>query len=327
MSKLQDEKIERGEIKGTTERRAEEFLAQSSKLSNARAVGNAVNFAQTGLEKLDQMLAKFDERGYSYAESPTFKQEFDRDLADLRNELAQRIGMKPEQLELRLVRDPSYTGLKGQNKYLLAGTANIGDRSHGFILTWQGDLLIANDQEAFAKFLASDDRLEAKANLERAIRFPVKEIGPQHVPVEMAKSSLEQAAAITQQAKSPVIQTRTGEFLAVEKSEREKMLAYLNKGTEKDKPGKLFVAIKNSKGEIELVKADEFGFRETGKQREFFARVGDTEFVLDSLDLSRTGIGRTNEGTKAIYKEFLESLREGFGEGLFEHTRGGNKGL
>lgn len=143
----------------------------------------------------------------------------------------------------------------------------------------------------------------------------------------MAKSSLEQAAAITQQGKSPVIQTRTGEFLAVEKSEREKMLTYLNKGSEKDKPGKLFVAIKNSKGEIELVKADEFGFRETGKQREFFARVGDTEFVLDSLDLSRTGIGRTNEDIEAKYKEFLESMREGFGEGLFEHTGRRNKGL
>lgn len=317
MTKLQDQKVQIGQSQTDVGQRAGEYLAVSSAGSDLGVVGGAgilpATTVDTGLRALNLMLDKFDKRGYLYAESASSKAEFDKDLADLRNEVAQRMGMKSEDLELRLVRNPSYTGLKGQDKYLLVGSAKFGDKSHNFILTWQGDLVIANDQDAFAKFLAATDRLEAKAHLEKAIRFPVKEIGPQHVPLEFGKHALEQAAVITQKGKIPVIQTNTGEFLAVDKSEYDKILKYLNQRNEKDKPRELFVAIKDSKGDIQLVKADEFGFRDTEKSREFVVRVGEREFVLDSYNLSRTGIGQS-----PIVDQLKNALLESFG--VREHT-------
>ncbi|MCS6962314.1 MAG: hypothetical protein NZT61_07435 [Deltaproteobacteria bacterium] len=292
MRQLEKEEKQIGisELTLTNKDNAANYLSQHSSGANLQAAQ-----AQQGL--LEQLNDRLSKNPY-YANQPQAK----KDLEAIKTVLANELGVKPEKLELHLVRRVSH---KEGAQYYLVGFLNDEKHSQGFLINPDGTLSLSCDTAKLRSFITTRKEDPSKAETlwnEAFFRHPGS--SPQAISREEFKQKTEFWQGVEKTGHLPAFFTREGLIVAIKPQDKKKFEEFLKTG---NNPPKDIYLVERKGQELVFNKIDSATFETNNKGQlvlKIKASQKSIEVTLEDL------IGR---GALARLKEsFKESIKSGF---------------
>ncbi|MCX7952906.1 MAG: hypothetical protein N2654_04690 [Deltaproteobacteria bacterium] len=290
MRQLEKEEKQIGISEVTNKDNAVNFLTQGNSVTNLQT-------AQAPQGLLEQLYDRLSRNPY-YGNQPQAK----KDLDAIKSALANELGVKPEKLELHLVRRVSH---KDGTQYHLVGFLNDDKYSQGFLVNPDGTLSLACNTAKLRSFITTRREDPSKADMlwnDAFFRHPGA--SPQAISREEFKQKTEFWQGVEKTGHLPAFFTREGLIVAIKPQDKKKFEEFLKTGRN---PPKDLYLVERKGSELVFNKVDSATF-ETNQKGQLVLKIKASqksiEVTLEDL------IGR---GTLARLKEsFKESIKSAF---------------